>query len=122
MKWWNNAIIYQIYIRSFNKNINGIKEKIPYLKKLKIDALWINPFLKDGGKDGGYDIVDYFKINEELGNSHDLKDMITELHKNNIKLIIDLPLSHTSYDNQWFIDSENKNNNKNNWYIWKKKT
>ena len=120
MKWWNNALIYQIYIRSFNKNINGIRNKIPYLKKLNIDAIWINPFFKDGGKDGGYDVIDYYNINEEFGNLKDIKNMISDLHNNNIKLIIDLPLNHTSNKNQWFIDSENRNNNKDNWYIWKK--
>ena len=110
MKWWNNALIYQIYIRSFNKNINGIRNKIPYLKKLNIDAIWINPFFKDGGKDGGYDVIDYYNINENFGNLKDIKNMISDLHNNNIKLIIDLPLNHTSNKNQWFIDSENRNN------------
>ena len=72
----NNIIIYQIYIRSFNNNLLGIVGKIPYLKKLNIDAIWINPFFPDGGKDGGYDIVDYYNINDKIGTMNDFNILI----------------------------------------------
>jgi alpha-glucosidase len=122
MKWWNNAVIYQVYLRSFNYNINGITEKIPYLKNiLNINAIWINPFYPDGGKDAGYDVTDYYNINPLLGTLNNFSTMAKKMKESGIKVIIDLPLNHTSISHPWFIDSIKSKNNKQDWYIWKKK-
>ncbi|VVU94973.1 Alpha amylase, catalytic domain [seawater metagenome] len=122
MKWWNTAIIYQIYLRSFNNDFMGVIDKIPYLKNvLKIDAIWFNPFFPDGNRDGGYDVKNYYSINPLFGTLNNFKLMSQKLKENDIKIIIDIPFSHTSNQHPWFLDSIARKNNKENWYIWKDK-
>ena len=124
--WWKNAVGYQIYIRSFfdsnndgNGDLNGITAKLDYIKDLGIDFIWICPFYDSPLDDNGYDIRDYYKIHEMYGNMDDLKNLINEAHKRDIKVFADLVLNHTSDENIWFVKSEEKVEPFTNFYVWK---
>ena len=102
-KWWKEEIAYQIYPRSFYDSnndgigdINGIIEKLDYLKELGITLLWICPIFKSPMDDNGYDISDYYDINPEFGTKEDLDRLISEAEKRGIKIILDLVINHTS--------------------------
>jgi len=124
--WWRGAVIYQIYPRSFmdanNDGIGdlaGIVEKLPYVKSLGVDAIWISPFFKSPMKDFGYDISDYRQIDPMFGNIDDFDLLMANAKKLNLKIIIDQVLSHTSDQHAWFLESRaNKNNDKSDWYVW----
>lgn len=126
-KWWKEAVIYQIYPRSFmdsNKDgigdLKGIISKLDYLKELGIDAVWLSPCYKSPNDDNGYDISDYKEIMEDFGNMEDFKEMLFEMHKRNIKLIMDLVVNHSSDEHKWFLKSKSsKNSPKRDYYIWK---
>ncbi len=124
--WWKDAIGYQIYIRSFKDSnddgigdIKGIIEKLDYIQSLGVDFIWICPFYDSPMDDNGYDIRNYYKIAEEYGNMNDLKLLIKTAHKKGIKVITDLVLNHTSNENKWFINSENKIAPYTDFYIWR---
>lgn len=127
-KWWKEAIVYQIYPRSFNDSngdgigdLKGIIEKLDYLSDLGIDVLWLTPINKSPNYDNGYDISDYQEIMDEFGSVRDFKNLIKEADKRGLKIIIDLVMNHTSHKHQWFQDSKKKQNNKEDYYIWKDK-
>jgi trehalose-6-phosphate hydrolase len=109
-QWWHNAVIYQIYPKSFFDSNNdgigdlaGISEKLPLIKKnLDIDAVWISPFYESPMKDNGYDVSNYFKVNEIFGTDKDLTHLIDVCNKIKVKLIIDVVLNHTSDQHEWF--------------------
>lgn len=124
--WWKNAIGYQIYIRSFNDSnndgigdLNGITQKLDYIKNIGINFIWICPFYDSPMDDNGYDVRDYYKIDKSYGKMSDLKKLIKEAHSRNIKVIIDLVLNHTSDENIWFLKSEKKIQPFTDFYIWK---
>lgn len=125
--WWKELIGYQIYPRSFKDSngdgigdLNGIIEKLDYLKELGIDLIWVSPFFKSPNDDNGYDISDYKDILEEFGNMSDFDKLLAETHKRGMKLIIDLVINHTSDEHPWFIEArESKDSPKRDWYIWK---
>ena len=101
-KWWKEGIVYQIYPKSFKDSnndgigdIKGIIEKIPYLKDLGINIIWLNPIYDSPNDDNGYDIRDYQAILKEFGTMEDFDLLLSELHKNNIKLIMDLVVNHS---------------------------
>ena len=127
-KWWDNSVFYQIYMPSFFDGNNdgigdfkGIKEKIPYLKSLGIKGIWLTPFYKSPKVDNGYDIEDYYSIDESYGDMQDFEDFVKEAHKNNIKVIADIVINHTSNKHKWFIESRSSlDNPKRDFYIWKK--
>ncbi|MCC3145603.1 alpha-glucosidase [Halanaerobium sp. Z-7514] len=126
-KWWKEAVVYQIYPRSFNDSnndgigdLNGITEKLDYLLELGVDVLWLTPINKSPNYDNGYDISDYKKVMDEFGTLSDFKNLISEAEKKGLKVIIDLVMNHTSYKHKWFKDSKKKKNNKSDYYIWKK--
>ncbi len=124
--WWKDAIFYQIYPKSFKDtnadgigNLQGIKEKIPYIASLGVDAIWISPFYKSPMKDFGYDVANYREVDPIFGNLEDFDLMLKEAHSYNLRVIIDMVLSHTSDMHAWFKESrQNKTNPKSNWYIW----
>lgn len=124
---WDDAVIYQIYPRSFKDcnndgvgDINGIIEKIPYLVDLGINAVWISPMYKSPMIDCGYDISDFCDIDPLFGSLKDFDRMIDVFHENKIKVIIDYVPNHTSSEHPWFLESKSsKNNAKRDWYIWK---
>lgn len=125
--WWKEAVCYQIYPRSFKDSnndgigdINGIREKLSYLKDLGIDVIWVSPIFKSPNDDNGYDISDYQDIMEEFGTMEDFDLLLEETHDLGMKLILDLVINHTSDEHPWFIESKSsKKNSKRDWYIWK---
>lgn len=124
--WWQGAVIYQIYPRSFFDanndgigDIKGIIEKLDYVESLGVDAIWISPFFKSPMKDFGYDISDYRDIDPMFGCMDDFDQLLALCKSRGIKLIIDQVLSHTSNQHPWFLESrENKTNPKQDWYVW----
>lgn len=126
-KWWKEAVAYQIYPRSFMDSNNdgigdlqGIISKLDYLKDLGIDVIWICPVYKSPNDDNGYDISDYQDIMSDFGTMEDFNELLSEIHKRNMKIIIDLVINHTSDEHPWFIESmSSKQNPKRDWYIWR---
>ncbi|WP_409296850.1 glycoside hydrolase family 13 protein [Peribacillus sp. SCS-26] len=127
-KWWKESVIYQIYPRSFYDtdgdgvgDLQGIREKIPYLSKLGIDVIWLSPVYKSPNDDNGYDISDYRDIMDEFGTMEDFDAMLDESHKYGIKIMMDLVVNHSSDEHQWFVESrKSKDNPYRDYYIWKK--
>ena len=127
--WFKDAIIYQIYPRSFKDSnndgigdIKGVIEKLDYLKDLGINCVWLSPVYESPMDDNGYDISDYKKIHEMFGTMDDFKLMLDEMHKRGIRLIMDLVANHTSDEHPWFKESRKSEDNPyRDYYIWKKK-
>lgn len=125
--WWKEAIVYQIYPRSFCDSngdgigdLNGITSKLDYLKELGIDVIWLSPVYKSPNDDNGYDISDYEAIMTEFGTMDDFDKMLAEAHKRGIKIVMDLVVNHTSDEHPWFVESRSsKDNTKRDYYIWK---
>lgn len=126
-KWWKESVVYQIYPRSFKDSngdgigdLKGIIEKLDYLKGLGIDVVWLSPVYKSPNDDNGYDISDYQDIMDEFGTLEDWKELLAEMHKRNIKLIMDLVVNHSSDEHKWFIESrKSKDNPYRDYYIWR---
>ncbi len=125
--WWKEAIVYQIYPRSFKDSngdgvgdLRGIIEKLDYIKSLGVDAVWLNPIYKSPNDDGGYDISDYYSIQPEFGTLQDFDELLAGLHQRKLKLIMDLVLNHSSDEHPWFQESrKSKDNPYRNYYFWK---
>ncbi|MFJ8260785.1 alpha-glucosidase [Rummeliibacillus sp. NPDC094406] len=125
--WWKEAVAYQVYTRSFQDSngdgigdLRGLISRLDYLEDLGIDVIWICPMYRSPNDDNGYDISDYQSISEELGTMEDFEELLEEVHRRNMKLIIDLVINHTSDEHPWFIESRSsRENNKRNWYIWR---
>jgi alpha-glucosidase len=125
-KWWKESVVYQVYPRSFmdsNRDgigdLKGITSKLDYLKELGIDVIWICPMYKSPNDDNGYDISDYQDIMDEFGTIKDFDELLEEVHKRGMKLILDLVINHTSDEHPWFIESRSsKDHPKRDWYIW----
>nr|WP_317333903.1 alpha-glucosidase [uncultured Romboutsia sp.] len=126
-KWWKEAVAYQIYPRSFMDlnndgigDLRGIISKLDYLKELGIDVIWICPIYKSPNDDNGYDISDYQDIMSDFGTMDDFNVLLSEIHKRDMKIIMDLVINHTSDEHSWFIESRSsKENPKRDWYIWR---
>ena len=106
---WKKSVVYQIYPKSFNDttgngegDINGIIEKLDYLQFLGIDYLWLTPVYESPMNDNGYDISDYYKINNQFGNIDDLKVLIEQAHQRDLKIMLDIVINHTSTEHEWF--------------------
>ncbi|SDP32586.1 glycoside hydrolase family 13 protein [Halobacillus aidingensis] len=125
--WWKEAVGYQVYPRSFQDSngdgigdLQGMIDRLDYLKEMGIDFIWICPMYKSPKDDNGYDISDYQDILEEFGTMEDFDRLLQEVHKRDMKLIIDLVLNHTSDEHPWFIESRSsKDDPKRDWYIWR---
>lgn len=125
--WWKEAVIYQIYPRSFADSngdgigdLNGITEHLPYLEKLGIDVIWLSPVYRSPNDDNGYDISDYRDIMTEFGTMEDFDRMLKEAHRHHIRIVMDLVVNHTSDEHAWFIESrKSKDNPYRDYYIWK---
>lgn len=124
--WWKNAVGYQIYPRSFKDSnhdgigdLNGIREKLPYLKELGIDFIWINPIYASPNIDNGYDISDYKAIHQDFGTMADFQSLLSEAHNLDIKIIMDLVVNHTSDQHPWFLESKKSLDNPyRDYYHW----
>jgi oligo-1,6-glucosidase len=126
-KWWKEAVVYQIYPRSFKDSngdgigdIKGITSELDYLKNLGVDVVWLSPHFDSPNADNGYDIRDYRKVMNEFGTMDDFDQMLAGLKKRGIKLIIDLVVNHSSDEHNWFKESKSsKNNPYRDYYIWR---
>ncbi len=126
-KWWKEAVVYQIYPRSFADSngdgigdINGITAHLDYLSKLGIDVIWLSPVYKSPNDDNGYDISDYQAIMTEFGTMQDFDRLLNEAHARGIRIVMDLVVNHTSDEHRWFIESRSgKDSPYRDYYIWK---
>ncbi|KPU26925.1 oligo-1,6-glucosidase [Caloranaerobacter sp. TR13] len=126
-KWWKESVIYQVYPRSFYDSngdgigdLRGIIQKLDYIKDLGANVIWLNPVYKSPNTDNGYDISDYYDIMDEFGTMEDFDELLEEVHKRGMKLIMDLVVNHTSDEHIWFIESRSsKDNPYRDFYIWR---
>lgn len=127
-KWWKESVVYQVYPRSFKDSngdgigdLQGVISKLDYLKDLGIDVIWLSPVYKSPNDDNGYDISDYQDIMDEFGTMEDWDQLINEMHKRDLKLVMDLVVNHTSDEHPWFIESrQSQDNPYRDYYIWRK--
>lgn len=125
--WWKEAVIYQIYPRSFMDSdgdgvgdLKGIISRLDYLKYLGIDVIWMSPVYKSPNDDNGYDISDYKAIMDEFGTMDDFDELLAEAHKRGIKIVMDLVVNHTSDEHKWFVESRKSTDNPyRDYYIWR---
>ena len=126
LKWWQTAVFYQIYPRSFADgngdgigDFKGVIQKLDYLSDLGVDAIWLSPHFPSPNWDCGYDISDYTNVAPEYGTLEDFKTFLREAHARNIRVILDLVLNHTSDEHPWFLESKSSRDNpKADWYVW----
>lgn len=127
MKWWQKAVVYQIYPRSFQDSngdgigdIRGIIERLDYLEKLGINAIWLSPVYQSPNDDNGYDISDYEAIHPEFGTMEDMNELIAEAQKRSIRIVMDLVVNHTSDEHHWFQEAKKgKDSPYRDYYIWR---
>ena len=127
-QWWKEAVFYQIYPRSFKDSngdgigdINGIIEKLDYLKDLGVDCIWCSPMYKSPNDDNGYDISDYYDIMDDFGTMADFDRLLSEVHQRGMRLIMDLVVNHTSDEHPWFEAAKQDRHNKyHQYYIWRR--
>jgi len=125
--WWKEIVVYQIYPRSFKDSngdgigdLHGIIQKLDYLKELGVDVIWLSPVYKSPNDDNGYDISDYQDIMDEFGTLADWEELLAEMHKRGIKMLMDLVVNHTSDEHPWFVESrKSKDNPYRDFYIWR---
>ncbi len=125
--WYDRAVIYEIYPRSFQDSngdgigdLNGVTERLDYLKQLGIDAIWITPFFPSPNADFGYDVSDYVNVAPEYGTLQDWDKLVSEANKRGIRILIDFVLNHTSDQHPWFRESRSSRENpKRDWYVWR---
>ena len=127
--WWKNKVFYQVWPRSFkdsnttnNKghgDIKGVIEKLGYLQSLGVDVIWLCPVYQSPQQDHGYDISDYEAIDPDFGTMQDMDDLIREVKRRGMRIILDLVINHTSDQHAWFLESsKSRDNPKADWYIW----
>ena len=126
LKWWQKAVFYQIYPRSFADgngdgigDFPGMIQKLDYLQDLGVDALWLSPHFPSPQFDCGYDISDYTAVAPEYGTLSDFKRFLHEAHRRGLRVVLDLVLNHTSDQHPWFIESRSSRDNpRRDWYVW----
>ncbi|MEJ5309748.1 MAG: alpha-amylase family glycosyl hydrolase [Anaerolineae bacterium] len=133
MPWWNDTVFYEIFVRSFYDSngdgigdLNGLIEKLDYLNDgdptttndLGITGIWLMPIMASPSYHG-YDITDYYTVNPQYGTNDDFKRLMAEAHKHGIYIIIDLVLNHTSAQHPWFIEAQDPNSERRDWYRWR---
>ncbi len=124
--WWKKTVVYQVYPKSFQDSNNdgigdlpGITSRLPYIKRLGADVIWLNPVYKSPDKDNGYDISDYCAIQLNYGSMSDFDEMLEKAHALGLKIMMDLVVNHTSDQHKWFQESrKSKDNPYRNYYIW----
>ena len=125
--WWKEAVIYQIYPRSFMDSnadgigdLQGIISRLDYLKYLGIDVIWLSPVYESPNDDNGYDISNYKAIMQEFGTMQDFDELLNQAHARGIRIVMDLVVNHTSDEHPWFIESrKSKDNPFRDYYIWR---
>jgi alpha-glucosidase len=124
--WWKNAVLYEIYPRSFQDSngdgigdLNGITQRLDYLKSLGIDAIWLSPVYPSPQVDFGYDISDYENIDPQYGTLKDFDHLVAEAQKRHIRILMDMVMNHTSDKHKWFEESRSSRTNPyRDWYMW----
>jgi alpha-glucosidase len=124
--WWKNAVIYEVYPRSFQDSngdgigdLNGITRRLDYLKELGVDAIWLTPVYPSPQIDFGYDISDYKNIDPQFGTLADFNHLLAEAGKRHIRVLMDMVLNHTSDKHEWFLQSRSSRDNPyRDWYMW----
>ncbi len=125
-KWWKEAVVYQIYPRSFKDSngdgigdLRGIIEKLDYIKSLGVDVVWLNPIFASPNDDNGYDISDYRAIMDEFGTIADFDELLAGMHERGIKLVLDLVVNHSSDEHRWFQEArKSRDNPYRDYYHW----
>jgi alpha-glucosidase len=125
--WWKNAVIYEIYPRSFQDSngdgvgdLNGITLRLDYLKNLGVDAIWLTPVYPSPQVDFGYDISDYKNIDPQYGTLADFDRLVSEASKRHIRVLMDMVMNHTSDQHKWFVESSSSRDNPyRDWYVWR---
>jgi alpha-glucosidase len=125
--WWQDAIIYQIYPRSFQDtngdgvgDLPGITQRLDYLRALGVDALWLSPIFPSPMRDFGYDVSDYTAISPEFGTMADFQAFLRAAHERGLRVLLDLVMNHTSDQHPWFLESAaSRENPRRDWYIWR---
>ncbi|WP_202567385.1 alpha-glucosidase [Agreia sp. COWG] len=125
--WWTNAVVYQVYPRSFADSdgdgvgdLGGIRSKLDHLAELGVDVIWLSPIYRSPQADNGYDISDYENIDPLFGTLEEFDALLAEVHNRGMKLVMDLVVNHTSDEHPWFIESRSSlDNPKRDWYIWR---
>ena len=126
-KWWKEAVVYQVYPRSFKDSngdgigdLKGITSKLDYLKSLGVDVIWLSPHYDSPNADNGYDIRDYRKVMKEFGTMEDFDELLKQVKARHMRLVLDLVVNHTSDEHHWFIESrKSKTNPYRDYYIWR---
>ena len=124
--WWANAVVYQIYPRSFQDtngdgigDLKGITSRLDYLADLGVDVLWLSPVYRSPQDDNGYDISDYQDIDPLFGTLEDMDELLAEAHRRGLKIVMDLVVNHTSDEHAWFQASRDKDDPHADWYWWR---
>ena len=126
-KWWQEAVIYQVYPRSFCDSdadgigdLKGVISKLDYIKDLGVDAIWMSPVFKSPQDDNGYDISDYQDIDPMFGSLEDMKELLRQANARGIRIIMDMVLNHTSDEHPWFVEArKGRDNPMHDWYVWR---
>jgi alpha-glucosidase len=127
LAWWQSAVIYEIYPRSFQDSngdgigdLDGIIQRLDYLVKLGVDAIWVAPIYRSPMADFGYDVADYCSIDPIFGTMRDFDRLLEEAHRRDLKLILDFVPNHSSDQHPWFVESRSsRENSKRDWYLWR---
>ena len=125
--WWQRAVVYQVYPRSFYDSngdgigdLNGVRAKLDYIRRLGVDVIWLNPIYKSPNDDNGYDISDYRAIMDEFGTMEDFDRLLAEAHEKGLRIVMDLVVNHTSDEHPWFIESRSSAESPyRDYYIWR---
>lgn len=132
LPWWNDTVFYEVFVRSFYDSdgdgigdLNGLIEKLDYLNDgdpttttdLGVTGLWLMPIMESPSYHG-YDVVDYYQVDQEYGTNEDFKRLMAEAHARGMRVIVDMVLNHTGRDHPWFIESRDPNSDKRDWYVW----
>ena len=126
--WYKDRVVYQVYPKSFKDtdgdgigDLRGVIEKIDYIKELGANTIWLNPIFVSPQIDNGYDIANYYAIDERLGTIEDFDELVIAAHERGMKVILDFVMNHTSDQHPWFKDAcENKDSIYRNYYLWAK--
>ena len=125
--WWQNAVVYQVYPRSFQDSnhdgigdLKGVTSRLDYIQKLGVDIIWLNPIYRSPNVDNGYDISDYRAIDPTFGSLADFKELLAAAHQRDLKIMMDLVVNHSSDEHEWFQQSrQGKTNPYRDYYIWR---